>query len=289
MKPKLSAKELISAGEYTMLPGIYDCLSAKCAELAGFPILYFSGGSFSMACFGKPDMGFWGLGDLTNALIRIRSTVSSHIITDVDNGFGNAAHVANTVKTLEGIGIAGMQLDDDLLPQRTPGRFKEPLEDGLFYPKVEAARNAASDDFIIIVRCMLGKSAGFDIAAERARKAFSLGADFVYFDGLSSDGDLKKITSLCPAEKLIVNLNELTYAAKLPNEVLRSFGFKVGLYPVSAMQAAGKAYDELFGELAATRSTVGATDSMLSSETIMNRMGLAQIVEDYLPLYNKQK
>lgn len=277
-------KQTLHRQTFTMLPGIYDCMSAQAAEQAGFPALYFSGGAFSMAQLGRPDMGFFGLTDLLIALQRVLACVNVPVITDADNAFGNAIHAANTAKMLESIGVAGIQMDDDVLPQEKPGRAKFPLSWELLAPKIRAARQSVSSDFVIILRCMLAKTDGIDAAIRRANQAVDLGVDYVYFDGITSESDLEKIADGCKVGKMI-NLNEQTFSATLPPEKIQEYGFTVGLYPVSSIQAAAKAYDRLFAHLALTGSTMPLRENMVMSGELLDRMGMTRLTEQYLPLY----
>lgn len=283
-KQSAALRSLLKENSFLMLPGVYDCLGARVAEQSGFPALYFSGGAFSMAQLGRPDMGFFGLGDLTGALMRLLSCVSVPVITDADNAFGNAVHAANTAKTLCALGIAGMQLDDDILPQRYPGRSKDAIEWELLTPKIRAIRSAADSDFVLILRCMLARTEGIEKAIERANMAAELGVDYVYFDGISSDRDLELIAERCRAGRM-VNLNEMTYPAKLPLDTLKGYGFTVGLYPVSAIQAAAKAYETLFTALRQKGSTLGEQERMTPSTDILNLMGMQSMIDAFSPLY----
>lgn len=51
-------RQALEKEDFFLLPGIYDCLSAKMAEKAGFEAVFFSGGAYSLADMGRPDIGF---------------------------------------------------------------------------------------------------------------------------------------------------------------------------------------------------------------------------------------
>lgn len=93
-------RQALQQQSYLMMPGIYDCLSAKMAENAGFQAAFFSGGAFSMATLGKPDIGFFNLTEAVHTLRRIVDSVNIPILSDGDNGFGNAIHAADTARRL---------------------------------------------------------------------------------------------------------------------------------------------------------------------------------------------
>ena len=75
-------RQALQQQSYLMMPGIYDCLSAKMAENAGFQAAFFSGGAFSMATLGKPDIGFFNLTEAVHTLRRIVDSVNIPILSD---------------------------------------------------------------------------------------------------------------------------------------------------------------------------------------------------------------
>ena len=137
----LHAKQLRKALEensFLTLPGVYDCLSAKIAEEAGFPALFLSGGALAYGLLGRPDIGFLNLAEFGDAIKRIVSTVKVPVLADADAGFGNAIHAANTGAVYEQLGAAGLQIDDKVLPAIRPDK-DEILDWELVGPKITAA------------------------------------------------------------------------------------------------------------------------------------------------------
>ena len=51
-------RRILGENKFLTLPGVYDCLSAKIAEEAGFPALFLSGGALAYSVLGRPDFGF---------------------------------------------------------------------------------------------------------------------------------------------------------------------------------------------------------------------------------------
>ena len=179
-------RQALQQQSYLMMPGIYDCLSAKMAENAGFQAAFFSGGAFSMATLGKPDIGFFNLTEAVHTLRRIVDSVNIPILSDGDNGFGNAIHAADTARAFETIGVAGIQVDDQVLPQSIPCTSKECNEWRYVEPKLIAIRKAVSPEFVILFRTIANITDDLDKAIWRINRAAELGADYAYVDGLKS-------------------------------------------------------------------------------------------------------
>lgn len=51
-------RKVLKENKFLTLPGVYDCLSARIAEEAGFPALFLSGGALAYSALGRPDLGF---------------------------------------------------------------------------------------------------------------------------------------------------------------------------------------------------------------------------------------
>ena len=143
-------KEIVNENNFTILPGIYDSLTAKLAEKAGFQAIFLSGGALSITNLGKPDMGFLTLSDFKESIQKISRVVDIPIITDVDNGFGNSIHAGDTAKTVFEAGADGLQIDDQILPQDKPTTSKDALDIDLVIPKIRAMRENVDDSFTII-------------------------------------------------------------------------------------------------------------------------------------------
>ena len=275
-------RQALQQQSYLMMPGIYDCLSAKMAEKAAF----FSGGAFSMATLGKPDIGFFNLTEAVHTLRRIVDSVNIPILSDGDNGFGNAIHAADTARAFETIGVAGIQVDDQVLPQSIPCTSKECNEWRYVEPKLIAIRKAVSPEFVILFRTIANITDDLDKAIWRINRAAELGADYAYVDGLKSYEEAQQVAAQAKIP-LLINMNEKGACAKIPLEQIKALNYRIGLYPVASVTAAAQAYCDLFRTIHETGSTLGYVDSMYSIKQLMNDMGLQDLTDTYLPLYQE--
>ena len=78
-------RKILSETSFLTLPGVYDCLSAKIAEEAGFQALFLSGGALAYSVLGRPDFGFLSLAEFGTAIQHIVSSVHAPLIADADN------------------------------------------------------------------------------------------------------------------------------------------------------------------------------------------------------------
>lgn len=283
------AKELrrvLSENKFLTLPGVYDCLSARIAEEAGFSALFLSGGALAYSVLGRPDFGFLSLAEFGTAIQHIVSSCNVPLLADADNGFGNAIQAANTAAAYEQLGAAGLQIDDKVLPAAHPSH-NEIVEWEMIGPKIQAARDNVSEDFVIIYRtCANLYGYGVDESIRRINLAGECGADYAYVDGIKSMEELKKISERATIP-LMVNLNEKGFVGgNVPISEIRELNYSIGLFPISSMLAAAQGMIEVLGELASTGSTLSVRDKMTNPPTrIHNMMGQTSLVERYAPYY----
>src|SRR3546814_15639781 len=77
----------------------------------------FAGSVASMAVLGAPDLIVLTLTEFADQARRICRAGSLPLMVDADHGYGNALNVKRTVEELEVAGIAGLSIEETLLPR----------------------------------------------------------------------------------------------------------------------------------------------------------------------------
>jgi methylisocitrate lyase len=182
-------KALLAREECLVTPGIYDPLSARIAEHAGFEALAISGFGVEAALLGRPDIGLLTLSELVDQARRIVGAVGVPVTCDGETGFGGVHNIARLVSEMEACGIAGIQIEDQESPKRCPalaGRGVVSLEDQL--ARLDAALAARRDpDFLIIARSD-ADVVSFDELVSRCNRYLAAGADMAMPICFSVDG-----------------------------------------------------------------------------------------------------
>lgn len=280
-------RDILEANHFLTLPGVYDCLSARIAEEAGFPALFLSGGALAYSMLGRPDMGFLGMAEFGQAIQHIVSSCRVPLLADADNGFGNAIQAANTGAMYEQLGAAGLQIDDKVLPSVHPAG-NEIVEWELIGPKIQAVRDHVSKYFVIVYRtCANLYGYGIDESIRRINLAGERGADYAYVDGIKSMDELVKVSEQSRIP-LMVNMNEKGFVGgNVPTEQIRALNYSIGLFPISSMLAASQGMIEVLGALASQGTTLGVSEKMTNPPTrIHSMMGQFSLVEQYSPYYD---
>ena len=228
-----------------MIPGAFNALTAKLAERLGFAAVYLSGGALSAGWAGLPDIGLLSQTEFAEQAAVLARATNLPVLCDADTGFGEALHVARTVRLFEEAGAAGLHLEDQVLPKRC-GHLsgKAVIETGAMVAKLRAAVSARSDpDFVIVARTDARSVAGFAAAVERARAYRAAGADMIFPEALESADEFARFAAAVDAP-LLANMTEFGRGPLLDFATLAGSGYRAVLYPLTAFRAAMKAAEE---------------------------------------------
>src|SRR3954447_396530 len=190
-EPRRRLRELLAAPGPLVAPGAYDALSARLVEQAGVDVVYMTGFGTTAALAGRPDVGLLtGAGMIDNAR-RIAAAVDVPVIADADTGYGNAINVVRTVQAYEQAGVAGIHIEDQVMPKKC-GHMSDkaviPADE--MVGKIRAAVAARRDpDFLLIARTDAAAVEGLSAAIERARAYADAGADVLFVDAPTSEDD----------------------------------------------------------------------------------------------------
>ncbi|SVB06852.1 uncharacterized protein METZ01_LOCUS159706 [marine metagenome] len=261
-------KSLIDNNQYVLTPGVFSPLIAMMAEKKGFKSLYFSGAAFS-AMKGVPDIGIFTFQELFDAVIEITKMSNLPLIVDVDTGFGEVINVTRTVSDLESIGVAAIQIEDQLFPKRC-GHLegKEIIESNEFAKKIYAAKSV-SKDMLVIARTDAKAVEGIDSAIERAKLYKDAGADIIFPEALETEEEFKFFAESVNGD-MLANMTEFGKTPYYPAEKFADMGYKIIIYPVSGLRTALNAISALFDEIMETGSQVKFVEEMLTRKDLYN-------------------
>src|ERR1700759_3309270 len=175
-------------GQRCIYPGsVYDATSIRIAEDLGFEVGMFGGSVASLAVLGDPDITLITLTELAEQMRRMSRASSLPVLVDADHGYGNALNVRRTVQELENAGVAGLTIEDTLLPQAF-GEAKTQLislEEGV--GKIKAALDARRDPSLVILGSTRAvATSGLDDAIARLRAYEAPGGDGLFLVGLKT-------------------------------------------------------------------------------------------------------
>jgi len=221
-----------------VFPGVYDAITARIAQKAGFKAMFQTGYGTSAALLGMPDYGFVGSTETIENARRICKAVSVPVIVDADTGYGNPLSVWKIVNELEAIGAAGIFLEDQKWPKRCGHMAgKEVIAKEEYAEKLRAALDARrSKEFVIVARTDARATEGLDSAIERGLLYKEIGADAIFVEAPKSIDEMRKIGKSIKAP-LVANMIEGGATPVLSSQQLHKMGFNLILYPLSVLYA----------------------------------------------------
>lgn len=102
----------VRARDLTIASGVFDMISARLADRAGFHALYMTGYGIAASHLGLPDAGLVSYSDMVERARTIATGTETALIADADTGFGGLLNVRHTVRGYEDAGVAAIQIED---------------------------------------------------------------------------------------------------------------------------------------------------------------------------------
>ncbi len=255
-------RKLLESPEILVIPGVYDCLSAKLVEQVGFEVAATSGFGIAASTLGLPDYGFLSATEMFYSVGRIAQSISIPLIADLDTGYGNALNVMRTVKDAVQLGLAGVILEDQESPKKC-GHFenKRVISKTEHANKIRAAVEARADSgLVIIARTDARAPLGLEAAICRGKEYIKAGADVLFVEAPQSKDELQKIAAAFPNVPLVANIVEGGKTPQLSASELQEMGFKIVFFPLSGLLAVTKVMTACLSQLKAEGTTANFPD-----------------------------
>ncbi|WP_043284043.1 isocitrate lyase/PEP mutase family protein [Paraburkholderia oxyphila] len=253
MKQTQALRALLNEAGLIVAPGVYDGLTARIAQHAGFSALYMTGAG-TAAARGFPDYGLLTMSEMVENAGVIARSASVPLIADADTGFGNELNVTRTVREYEQRGVASIHIEDQVMPKKCghlDGKELVPRED--FVAKIRAAVAARSDrDFVIIARTDARAVEGFDEAIWRANAALEAGADVAFVEAPQGLSEVEAVPRLVHGPCLL----NIVRGGKTPDVHLRDveqMGYRIAILPSLLIGAVAQACETALVSLRESR------------------------------------
>ena len=232
--PGTAFRAVLDEPGIVMMPGVFDGISARTAEQAGFKALYITGAGASASAIGEPDIGLATLNDFADNARRITIKAGIPAMCDADTGFGNQMNVIRTIHEYEAAGIAAVQLEDQLSPKRCghlSGKQVIPAAD--FVKKLRAAVNEKFfEDTLIVARTDARAVCSLEETIERGKMYADAGADILFVEALTNLDELEKVGKIFGGQiPLMANQVLGGKTPRLSAAELEQLGYKIVIFP----------------------------------------------------------
>jgi 2-methylisocitrate lyase-like PEP mutase family enzyme len=272
-------RALLDSGQTIVAPGAFDPLSARLVEEAGFPAVYMTGFGTSAALIGRPDVGLLTMTEMVDNAGRIAACVDIPVIADADTGYGNPLNVIRTVGAYEAAGVAGIHIEDQVAPKKCghlEGKLVIPAEE--MAEKIRAAVEARTrPEFVIIARTDARAVEGLERSLRRGRMYREAGADVLFIEALTSEAEAEAAVQAFPGVPLLFNWAEGGKTPPISLDRLRELGYRIVIFPLSALLAATGAMRRILQEIARAGTPAAAMHELPAFAEFVGFIGLPQV------------
>lgn len=267
----------LQRSEVLVVPGGGSPLELKLIEQAGFEAGYVSGYASAAARYGLPDIGLAAYAEIEDVVHSTRRVTDLPLIVDCDTGYGDVANVHRTVRGMELLGVAAIQLEDQAWPKRCghmEGKIVESRD--VVVRKIRAAVAARRNpDTLIIARTDSAAPHGLDEAIARCLAFKDAGADVLFVDG-PREGELERVGKELPGP-LLANMSETGKTPLFSGNELQQMGFAIALFPSSTVRLTIKAVSSFLSDLRQTGDSRPWIGKMASLAETNNALGLGEL------------
>ena len=263
MNTAQTLKNLLTADTLALAPGAPDALTARLIESAGFPAVYMTGFGATASLTGCPDVGILTQTEMTTHARNMVRAVRVPVIADADTGYGGPVNIERTVREYLQAGVAAIHIEDQVIPKRCghmAGIKLVSVEE--MTGRLKGAIEARGDeDLLIIGRTDALAAMGRDAAIRRALRYRESGVDLVFVDAMKTIADAEAVAREVPGP-LMISIVEGHETTRLLPQDLKSLGYAIALYPLSALFAATRAVSEVLQSLRGNGTTLAEAGRM---------------------------
>jgi 2-methylisocitrate lyase-like PEP mutase family enzyme len=263
-KQRIEFKQRLTNPGLIVAPGVYEMVSLRLADRMGFDALYMTGYGTVASLIGLPDAGLATYTEMVG-----------------DTGYGGLLNVRHTIRGYEVAGAVAIQLEDQEFPKKcghTPGRRVIPMED--MVKKIEVAVASRTDpNFKIIARTDARTTLGLDEALRRGEAYARAGADILFIESPETQEEMEKIGQTFKNHPLIANMVEKGRTPVLTKQELEQLGYKIAIFPVTALLASVQAMTRVYEHFKESGSSINNPVDLYDFGDLSKLMGFEDVWE----------
>ncbi|MEA9599161.1 isocitrate lyase/PEP mutase family protein [Polynucleobacter sp. AP-Sanab-80-C2] len=273
--------ERLSKPGLIVAPGVYEMVSLRLADRMNFDALYMTGYGTVASLLGLPDAGLATYTEMVGRVTAMAGMAKTPLIADGDTGYGGLLNVRHTIHGYEAAGAVAIQLEDQEFPKKcghTPGRRVIPLED--MVKKIEVAVATRTDPhFKIIARTDARTTLGLDEALRRGEAYARAGADILFIESPETQEEMQQIGKTFPNHPLIANMVEKGRTPVLSKAELEQLGYKIAIFPVTALLASVQAMTQVYEHFKDSGSSINNPVDLYDFGDLSKLMGFEDVWE----------
>jgi 2-methylisocitrate lyase-like PEP mutase family enzyme len=269
-------REMISGNSLVEAPVVFNPMSAKLAEAAGFPAIYLGGGGFGyIQCVTEANLT---LTEMSRIGVDIRTVCPLPLILDGACGWGDPMHQHRTINMAEAAGFSAIEIEDQILPKRAHHHIgiEHMIPSDLMAAKIrEAVRARRDPNFVIIGRTNALRSSTMDDALRRAEAYHAAGSDMLFVVAHTAE-HYRTLGERLPAPLVTLDTDGHLKKIGMSRDDLVGLGYRLLVDAISPVLAFHKALKECYQAIAGWDSArlFGAAGLKGEQESIHRTIGL---------------
>ncbi len=259
-------RALLARPGILQMPGAHNGMAALQARHAGFEALYLSGAAMT-ASMGLPDLGVITVDEVCFFIRQVVRASGLPLLVDGDTGYGEALNCMHMVRAFEDAGAAAVHIEDQLLPKKCGHLNDKKLADAHDMAAKVAACAKARRHLMVLARTDAAASEGMDGAVARAKLFVEAGADAIFPEALNTAEMFREFARRMQGVKpegvpLLANMTEFGRTPFFTAAEFEEMGYKIVIWPVSALRVASRAQEELYAAIKRDGGTQNRVDAM---------------------------
>ena len=282
-------RALLERPQIMCMPGTHNGIAALQAAKAGFEALYLSGAAMSSS-MGLPDLGVITVDEVCFFVRQVARASGLPVLVDGDTGYGEALNVMHMVRAFEEAGAGAVHIEDQILPKKCGHLNNKKLAEPHDMAAKVAAAARARRNLVIVARTDAAASEGIGGAVARAKRYIEAGADAIFPEALTNAEMFRAFAKAMPGVKLLANMTEFGRTPFFTASEFEAMGYRMVIWPVSALRAANKAQERVYAAIRRDGGTQKVLDQMQTRQELYDMIGYheyealdASIVETIVP------
>jgi len=260
-------RALLEQPQILRMPGTQNGIAALQAARAGFEALYLSGAGMSSS-MGLPDLGVITVDEVCFFIRQVARASGLPVLVDGDTGYGEALNVMHMVRAFEEAGAGAVHIEDQILPKKCGHLNNKKLAEPHDMAAKVAGAAKARRNLVIIARTDAAASEGIDGAVARAKLYLEAGADAIFPEALNNAEMFRAFAKAMPGVKLLANMTEFGRTPFFTASEFEAMGYRMVIWPVSALRAANKAQEQVFAAIKRDGGTQKVIDQMQTRQEL---------------------
>jgi methylisocitrate lyase len=163
--------------------GVYDVLTARLAELHGFPSVFIGGSAAASEGHSLPDIGLVSTTELIEFTRSITANIDIPAFADADDAGGTPLDVYRNARAFEQAGAAAVMYEDRVRLDRLRGVTRvTPVAE--MVDRIHAAKDSTPDVLFVLRTEALPAKLSMEETLARGAAFAQAGADLIYFAGM---------------------------------------------------------------------------------------------------------